>query len=100
MAEHGEDKITEKIHRHDSSSSDSDTEKKVKYDDVKNKDDDDKVTSSKSKRLFGRERPVHQARSWSLDGSLKLKNVLGYEDNWIGSSSHLTKSEPWAYRLA
>ncbi|GJS06087.1 hypothetical protein Tco_0362883, partial [Tanacetum coccineum] len=47
MAEHGEDKITEKIHNHDSSSSDSDTEKKVKYDDVKNKDDNDKVTSSK-----------------------------------------------------
>nr|GEW83091.1 reticulon-like protein B5 [Tanacetum cinerariifolium] len=59
MAEHGEDKITEKIHRHDSSS-DSDSEK-VKYDDVKKDDDDDyKVTSSKSKRLFGRKRPVHQ----------------------------------------
>ncbi|GJS12196.1 reticulon-like protein B1 [Tanacetum coccineum] len=88
MAEHGEDKITEKIHRHDSSSSDSDTEKKVKYDDVKNKDADDKVTSSKSKRLFGRERPVHQARYWSLDVSLKLKNVFGYGDNLYSSLSY------------
>ncbi|GKB21974.1 hypothetical protein Tco_0855897 [Tanacetum coccineum] len=80
-----------------------------------------------------------KARYWSLDVSLKLKNVFGYGDNlysslsydWdqtteistgvslpkfmrlvnpvmahlsllsqIGSSSHLTKSEPWAYRLA
>ncbi|GJW39788.1 zinc finger, CCHC-type containing protein [Tanacetum coccineum] len=91
MAEHGEDKITEKIHNHDSSSSDSDTEKKVKYDDVKNKDDDDKVTSSKIADVFlWRNKKIYVvvtvtssiARSWSLDGSLKLKNVLGYGDNW------------------
>ncbi|GJU79419.1 sorting and assembly machinery component 50 homolog B-like protein [Tanacetum coccineum] len=25
------------------------------------------------------------ARSWSLDGSLKLKNMLGYGDNWYSS---------------
>ncbi|GJW71997.1 reticulon-like protein B1 [Tanacetum coccineum] len=28
------------------------------------------------------------ARSWSLDGSLKLKNVLGYGDNWYSSLSY------------
>lgn len=51
------DKITEKIHRHDSSSSDSDSEKKK----VKKEHDAPVMTSSmKSKRLFGRERPVHQ----------------------------------------
>ncbi|GJY78985.1 sorting and assembly machinery component 50 homolog B-like protein [Tanacetum coccineum] len=25
------------------------------------------------------------ARSWSLDGSLKLKNMIGYGDNWYSS---------------
>ncbi|PWA48832.1 reticulon [Artemisia annua] len=55
------DKLTDKIH---SSSSDSDSDKKkVKFDDVKKKKEHDApvMTSSiKSKRLFGREKPVHQ----------------------------------------
>ncbi|PWA44465.1 hypothetical protein CTI12_AA526020 [Artemisia annua] len=29
-----------------------------------------------------------EARSWSLDGSLKLKNMLGYGDNWYNSLSY------------
>ncbi|KAI3800556.1 hypothetical protein L1987_28647 [Smallanthus sonchifolius] len=74
MAEHADEiettndslveKITEKIHRDDSSSSsDSESVKKTKYDD----DDDDvkkhhesSSLKSKSYRLFGREKPVHQ----------------------------------------
>ncbi|KVH91109.1 reticulon-like protein B2 [Cynara cardunculus var. scolymus] len=66
------DKITEKIQRDDSSSSDSDSEKKKKHDDELKKKHDDELkkkhhdapspTSMKSKiyRLFGREKPVHK----------------------------------------
>lgn len=55
MAEHSVveslmDKITEKIHGHDSSSSDSDDDKPSKVDAVK----------SKIFRLFGREKPIHK----------------------------------------
>jgi len=58
--------ITEKIHRDDSSSSsDSESVKKTKYDDedVKKQHDAPSLSSSlksKSNRLFGREKPVHQ----------------------------------------
>ncbi|XP_071717168.1 reticulon-like protein B1 [Rutidosis leptorrhynchoides] len=54
------DKITDKIHRHDSSSSDSDSDsekKKMKYDDDVKKQS---PVKSKSNRLFGREKSVHQ----------------------------------------
>nr|XP_043619916.1 reticulon-like protein B5 [Erigeron canadensis] len=74
MAEHGDEietsndsSFVEKIHRDDtSSSSDSDSEKKqVKYDDddVKKHHDAPAAPSpvkSKSNRLFGRQKPVHQ----------------------------------------
>lgn len=81
MAEHSDEienqnesfveKITEKIHGDDSSSSsssssdsDSEKKKKVKYDDdvkqKKHEDDAPVPVKSKSNRLFGREKPVHE----------------------------------------
>lgn len=79
MAEHGNEiettndslveNITEKIHRDDSSSSssssDAESEKKTKNDDdvddvKKHHDAPSSPPKSKSNRLFGREKPVHQ----------------------------------------
>ncbi|KAJ0797531.1 hypothetical protein HanPI659440_Chr04g0174891 [Helianthus annuus] len=100
MAGHGEeiettdeslvDKTTDKIHRDNSSSSssDSESEKKPKFDDddVKKPHDapapDSSLKSkSKSKRLFGREKPVHQ-----VFGGGKPADVILWRNKKISAS--------------
>ncbi|KAF5804223.1 hypothetical protein HanXRQr2_Chr05g0194651 [Helianthus annuus] len=98
MAAHGEEiettdeslveNITDKIHRDNSSSSlsDSESEKKPKFDDddVKKPHDapaPDSSLKSKSNRLFGREKPVHQ-----VFGGGKPADVILWRNKKISAS--------------
>lgn len=71
MEEHGDEietkndssveKITEQLHHHESpSSSDSDSEKKVKHDEDVKEHHEAPSPKSTNNRLFGREKPIHQ----------------------------------------
>ncbi|KAI3741343.1 hypothetical protein L1987_59015 [Smallanthus sonchifolius] len=106
MAEHSDEiettndslveKITEKIHRDDSSSSsDSKSEKKTKCDDdddVKKHHDAPSASSlkSKSNRLFGREKPVHQ-----VFGGGKPADVFLWRNKKISASVLVGATALW-----